>query len=99
VKIQPNYYAEIKRDIKKVIDTLGLSRADFSSATNTAIGWRLFNIVNYDWQYDDNHPAFASGYRVRICQYRPDWKMYSDGLNDTHYTTALNKIVKEVLPC
>lgn len=60
--------------------------------------WVLLNLTTFDFLNDDFHPAFNPPHnRKRINPYKPGWQMYDFCLDDTHYNTALKKIIKELL--
>jgi hypothetical protein len=106
MRIQPRKYAIMRDGIKAVIDHYGGLDA-FKAAMQarypkinvnsvTAYLWAAFTIAADNMRYDDNHPFFQNGTWTRILPHNPNFDMYSDGDNDTHLTTALKAIGKEI---
>ncbi len=72
--------------------------------------WGIFNTVMFDRMNDDSHPAFSNGWNrllpfwsrngeTKAMQGNDHWlnRFYvEEDLNDSHITTALNRILKRV---
>ena len=60
--------------------------------------WEVFHQVCEDRSYDDTHPFFTKGMRVRVLPYEGHGSLnmfYNAGLNDAHIETALRRIISE----
>lgn len=99
MKMSPQRYNELKEGIRQVVDHFGPQKIkeQYELAPKRMI-WDLLRILIRNWGYDDTHPAFAEGVWKRIIPYKGiDYSTYyNEGLNDSHLTTALNKIVREL---
>lgn len=92
MKIKAEQYNEMKEAIQKIVDFYGPE--NFCGSNMKQVMWQLFHRVAFDFMNDDTHPNYTM--RPRINPHKPGWKMYHDGINDTHWNTVLNKILKEL---
>lgn len=97
MKISVRRYNELHEGFKAFAEHYGIETIKKKIAES---GWRrtkwaILSQVVYDFNNDDDHPAFLT--RTRINPYKGrEWDLYDGGLNDNHIETAIDKIGKEL---
>lgn len=98
MKIKPETFEELKRDIDTVISRAGFDVGDAIRTSNIVrVGFSLLAIVNSDRAYQDHHPTYKV--RPRLLSYtgrKYSW-LHDQGLNDSHMETALKRILSEYM--
>lgn len=105
MKMPIDLYKELEADVKTVIQNYYIPRG-FTSPLERGDMWSIFNTIMVDRMNDDTHPIFAEKVRPRILPFwsrngetkamqgNDHWlnRFYGNGLDDSHITTALNRI-------
>jgi meiotically up-regulated gene 157 (Mug157) protein len=100
MKMDNEKYDEIKAGIAQIVDFHGKKQVQtvYADYPLTRMMFDLFNMLWFDKEYDDTHPAYVNGRKRVLPQTNPSWlnDLYKSGLNDSHIETALKKIAKEL---
>lgn len=94
-----NQWIDSHGGLESVKEALGDDRIRFPMV----IAYRIYRMVNYDLQYDDDHPAYSDTIqdgikftaRVRRVRYNPSFQLYPDGCSDKHLATMLKSVMMQ----
>ena len=95
MKMSKERYEQLRAAIEVIADYYHLT-APLYSGKFMGLMWELHTIATNNLQYSDDHPLFADGSWRRLVPTVPGYRIYVDGLKDTHIATALRKIGKEL---
>lgn len=93
MKIEHEDFEALKRDYREYVRQLQAEKGPNDYFTMRA-AWVIFNLIEDDRRYDDSHPMYVQGLRMRRIPFvARGATLYNKGLNDAHIETALRKIV------
>lgn len=98
MKIQPAKYNVMLAAMRAVVEHFGLEKvkANFAGKSDAWIVWGIWRVAHNNLQYDDKHPFFMDGTWTRIHPHDPTFRLYEEGLHDSHIETALKRICREL---
>lgn len=96
MKISQEYYDLVDAGFATIIERLNLQPGQWNAPTTPRVfAWAWLGSIFTDLQYDDQHPTYKR--RKRIVPQHPGFKMYPDGVKDSHWETVLRKIIRSRL--
>ena len=98
MRINGSKYMTMKNGLKACLEYHGVKyvRRTFAGMTVCSMLWDCWHTVSDNLRYDDKHPMFRDEVRGRFIPDQPNFDVYSDGIHDSHISTALLKIAREI---
>lgn len=97
-KITWEKFKQIEGAMTAIVNHLGKEALveQYKGRARERMLWDVFHAAHNQLQFDDEHPHFESGVWPRLYPYCPGFYLYSEGVNDDHVWTAVNKIGKSL---